>query len=317
MSLIQRQYDAFVWGLKYRPNNLDELILPDRYKNLFKTMIDQKQVPNLLLSGHQGTGKTSVSFILADHLNLDVLYLNLSKDTGIDILRGKVEQFVSSVSFNDLKKMVIFDEADRASGALQDGLKATIEDFSKNCSFVFTTNHKNKIIAPLISRLQQIDFMFASEEAKKMSYAFFHRVEEILKLENVEYDKKAVGILIQKLYPDMRLVLNELQRYSMMGPITADLINSNVVVNLKEYANLLKEKHFPKLRKFIAEVNVNAQYFYSEIFANIESLVNKETIAEAIIILSKYSYESAFVVDHQLNLTACSLELMLNCKFGE
>lgn len=318
ISLVKRQYDEDIWGLKYRPETIKGLILPDRFIKQFKTIIENKSVPNMLFTGESGCGKTTSAFILADAIEMDRLYLNMSEETGIDVLRTKVKSFCSTKSLHNpgVKKMIIFDEVDRASTALQDGLKAAIEQYSKRCSFVFTTNHKNRIIPELLGRLQQLDFFFKDEERKMMMNRFYKSLIKILDVEKVQYEKKAIIEIISKIFPNFRMILNQLQGYSQqVEKITLEILGKNILIDTDVFFSLLKEKNFPAMRKYIMDLNINCQFFFSEIFKHIEKHIVNESIGEAIIVIAKYNYESAFSADQQIPLTACAVELMAACEF--
>lgn len=311
MDLVNIQKTSSDWGLKYRPSKIEDLILPKRFKNLFEDIIRKGEMVNLLFSGNAGCGKTSLAFILADTLDYDTLYLNMSKDTSIDVLRNDIAVFGHTVALNGNRKLVICDECEKASPNLKEALKAEIESLSENVSFIFITNHVNMMTEALMSRLQHIEFSFTEEESKEMKTAIYKRVIEILKLNNAEYEQKAVQIIVNKQFPDFRSILNRCQCLSNQKALTVENVEKSISVNTDEFFKILKEGKFKELRQYISNININAQVFYSELFKDIEKHYEKGQLAQAIIILSKYSYESAFVIDHQLNITACCLELKM------
>lgn len=311
MNLIDIQRSSNDWGLKYRPNKFEDIILPERFINLFKKVIDEKKMCNYIFSGDPGCGKTSLAMILSKALDYDTLYLNLSNDTGIDTLRNDIKSFGMTVSLSGERKLIIADECDRASPQFKDALKAEIEALSENVSFIFITNHINVIPAPLLSRLQKVDFVFTPEEVKMMKTSIYKRTLEILNINNAEYEKEAIQIIVNKVFPDFRKILNQVQCLSFQGKITKEIVETSVSVNIRDYFDILKRKKYRDLRQYIANLSINPQYFYSEIFKEVDNIFEKEKLAQAILILSKYSYESAFVLDHELNLCACSMELMM------
>jgi replication factor C small subunit len=311
MDLINIHRTSSDWGLKYRPDRFEDIILPQRYLNMFSKVIKEKSMCNFLFSGDPGCGKTSLALILSRELDYDTLYLNMSKDTSIEILRNDIQNFGMTVSLNGNRKLIIADECEKASGLLKDGLKAEIERLSENVSFIFITNHINMIPEALHSRLQKVDFTFTGEETKEMKTQIYKRVIQILDLNKAEYEKTAIQIIVNKMFPDFRKILNHIQCLSMQGKITQQIVENSVMVNLSDYFDILKRKKYKELRQYIANLTINPQNFYSEIFKSIDEYFEKGNLAQAILILSKYSYESAFVADHDLNICACSMELMM------
>lgn len=311
MDLVNIQKNSSDWGLKYRPTTLSDLILPERFKTLFQSVIDKKQMVNFLFSGNAGCGKTSLAYILSDALDFNTLYLNMSKDTSIDVLRNDITNFGSTVAFNGNRKMIICDECEKASINLKEALKAEIENLSENVSFIFITNHVNMMTDALLSRLQHIEFTFTNDESKQMKTQIYKRVIEILKLNNCQYEEKAVQIIVNKLFPDFRRILNRCQCLANQNSLTLETVNSSITVNTEEYFNILKNGKFEELRKYVASLNINAQVFYSEIFKDIDKFYEKNMLAQAIVLLAKYSYESAFVIDYELNIMAMSIELKM------
>lgn len=311
MDLIQINKTSSDWGLKYRPEKFVDIILPQRFINLFSKIIQEGKLCNFLFSGDPGCGKTSLALILAKELDYNYLYLNMSVETGIDVLRDDIKKFGMTVSNNGHRKLIIADECDRASGNLKDGLKAEIEALSENVSFIFITNHAHNLTDAWFSRLQKIDFVFTQDETKEMKTAIYKRTLEILDLNKAEYDKPAIQIIVNKLFPDFRQILNTTQCLSMQGKITKELVEASISVNLKEFFDILGRKKFKELRQYIANLNIKPTYFYSAIFQDIENHFDGEKLVNAILILAKYSYESNFVADAELNITACCLEMML------
>lgn len=311
MDLINIHRTSSDWGLKYRPDKIDDLIMPLRFIKMFKEIIEKKSMCNFIFSGDPGCGKTSLALILAKVLDFDMLYLNMSKDTSIDVLRTDIQNFGMTVSMNGERKLIIADECEKASGLLKDGLKAEIERLSENVSFIFITNHINLIPEALLSRLQRIDFNYTAEETKNMKTQIYKRVIQILDHNKATYEKPAVQIIVNKLFPDFRQILNQTQNLSRQGILTEDHVKNFVNVNMKEYIDLIKKKKFKDVRQYISNLSIkNPQNFYSELFNEIDQHFSDQTMAQIILILAKYSYESSFCIDGELNLTAASLEIM-------
>jgi len=317
-SLHDRLYDEFIWGLKYRPKFIDDLILPDRIKNHLRNIIKDKTIPNMLLSGSAGTGKSTVASVLTGMLDLEYLYINASEDTGIDVLRTNIRRFITSKSWDsDGKKVVILDEADRASAQFQDALKSTLEQFSKSCSFIFISNHKNKIIEPLQSRLQTIEFKFSIKETKELKLQFLKCCIMILKKEGVKYSDKVVAHVVKNLFPDMRKILNELQKLSQQDCLDNLEVVNSIIADTNTFYKIIRKRNYKELLKYIAQLNGDPSGFYSSLFDTCVRYVDDETLPDFIVLLGKYSYESAFVVDSRINITAFSTECMLNCKIKD
>jgi len=318
MSLYKKFYDDFIWGFKYRPTKIDDIVLPERFKTQFKKIIKEKQIPNMLLSGPRGCGKTTSAFCIADQVGCDVKYINMSKDNSIDMIREDIARFANTMSFNDGKKLVIGDEFDRLSIQAIDALKGDLELYGKNCVFIFTSNNKYKFIDhPVMSRLQEIDFEFSKKETIQMQTDFYKKVCSILKNENVEYDKNAIGHIIKLLFPDMRKILNELQKFS-------DQFNNKIEKEIVDLVNIssdsigmlfdaLKDKDFRFCREFVAELTIEPVQLYSILFKNILTYVEKESFPLAINIIDEEQFRTSFSVDKQIPLINCLMRLM-ECK---
>lgn len=313
MDLVNIQKTSSDWGLKYRPTKLDDIILPKRFKTLFSKVIESNQMVNFLFSGEPGCGKTTLAYILSDALDYNTLYLNMSKDTSIDVLRTDISDFGHTVALNGNRKLVICDECEKASQNLKEALKAEIESLSENVSFIFITNHVNMMTDALLSRLQHIEFSFTDEESKEMKTAIYKRVIEILNLNNAEFEVKAVQTIVNKLFPDFRRILNKCQCLVNQNSLNLETVEKSISVNTAEFFKILKESKFSELRQYIANLNINPQLFYTEIFNDVDKYFEKGNIAHAILILSEYAYKSSFVIDHHLNITACALELKKIC----
>lgn len=310
MSLVSKQYDDFIWELKYRPDSLDKIVLPDSLLAQFNNIKSSGKIPNMLFSGPPGCGKTTVAFVLADVMNLSAFYMNMSLDTKIDNIRDKLMGFASSVSLDGRQKLIIGDEFDRLSSNAMDSLKGVIESMSKNCKFIFTSNHKNKITDPIISRLQEIDFIFSKEDSSAMKKKFFQTSCQICQKEDVIFEKKAIATVVKDLFPDMRKILNKLQMLSLRGDITLETVEKNNITDIAGFFKMIRNKEWNSVRQYIADLPMMAGDFYSFLYTCIELYIQKESLSEAIMLLAKYQYESSFSVDKDIPLAALAIEMM-------
>lgn len=305
-----------LWSQKYRPQKISEAILPERTKKSFQTFVNEGSIPNLLLSGSPGTGKTTAAIAMLRELDCDYIMINGSMNGGIDTLRNEIANFASSVSFSGGRKYVIIDEADHLTASTQAALRSFTEEFSRNCGFIFTCNFKNRIIDPLHSRFSAVDFSINKEERPKLAAKFFKRVLTILDAESVDYDQKIVAKVIEKYFPDFRRVLNELQNYAGSGRIDEGIFINFKQESINELFSFLKEKNFTDMRKWVAS---NTDQDFSEIYRKLYDtsleLVPMSSIAEFVVILAKYQYQHAFVADQELNLVACMTEILATCEF--
>ena len=310
----------FLWVEKYRPRKISECILTEDLKNTFSKFLSQKEIPNLLLSGTAGTGKTTVARALCEELGADYIIINGS-DEGrhIDTLRTTIKNFASTVSLDESNthKVVIIDEADYMNAdSVQPALRNFIETFYKNCRFIFTCNFRNKIIPALHSRCTVIDFRITNGQKVKTATAFLKRLGELLKAENIEYDNKVLAELIQRHYPDFRRTINELQRYSVRGKIDSGILFNLGEANTKELVKILKDKRFNDMRKWVVQnLDKEASSLFKTLYDTLYTTLDAKSIPQAILIIAGYQYKSAFVADQEINMVACLTEIMAGCKF--
>lgn len=308
--------DQFLWCERYRPKKVEDCILPEYLKSVFQEYVNKKYIPNLLLTGTPGVGKTTVAKAMCNEIGCDYMMINGSEERGIGILRSKIMQYASSVSFSGGKKVIIIDEADNLTPDAQAGMRAAIEEFSSNCSFIFTCNHKARLIDAIHSRCSVIEFKIKNGNKVKMAAAFMKRVQQVLKLENVKYDTEVVAQIIQKHFPDYRRVLNELQRYSVKGEINTGVLTQVADVSLAKLIDFLKAKDYTSMRKWVgsnidADPNTVFRLIYDALYDNMKP----DSIPQAVIILAEYQYKAAFVADQEINLVACLTQIMVECEY--
>ena len=310
----------FLWVEKYRPKKIRDCILPEDTKKTFSEFLKQKEIPNLLLSGTAGTGKTTVARALCEELGVDYIIINGS-DEGrqIDTLRNKIKNFASTVSLTESAghKVVIVDEADYMNAdSVQPALRNFIETFHSNCRFIFTCNYKSKILPALHSRCTVIDFAIKNGQKVKTAQALLKRLGKILDGEEIKYDNKVLAELIQKHYPDFRRTINELQRYSVRGEIDSGILFSLSEANTKELVKILKEKRFNDMRKWVINnLDKEPSSLFSTIYNLLYTNLEGNSVPQAVLIIAGYQYKSAFVADQEINMVACLTEIMANCKF--
>ena len=309
----------FIWVEKYRPQQIDECILPDHIKKTFQDFVDQGEIPNMLLSGPPGIGKTTVAKALCKQLGVDYYVINGS-DEGrfLDTVRNNAKNFASTVSLTSQSKhkVIIIDEADNTTSDVQLLLRASIEEFSKNCRFIFTCNYKNKIIDPLHSRCSVVDFSVNKKDKPTIAAQFFSRINHILDKENIKSDKKVVAELISKHFPDWRRVLNECQRYSVGGEIDSGILASFSDVSINDLTKNLKEKNFSEVRKWVnTNLDNDTTLLFRRIYDSFYETLVANSIPAAVLILAKYQYQVAFVADQEINMLACLTEIMVECTF--
>lgn len=309
--------EQILWCEKYRPDKIDDCILPESIKSTFQEFVNKETIPNLLISGSAGVGKTTIAKALCKEVGVDYLVINGSDENGIDVLRGKIKNYASSVSLSGGRKVVIIDEADYLqANSLQPGLRNAIEEFAINCSFIFTCNYKNRIIEPLHSRCSVVDVKINKEDKQKLMAQFFKRVCWILDQENITYNKEVVAQVIAKYYPDNRRVLNELQRYSIGGSIDAGLLAQVSDVNISPLVKALKEKDFGNVRKWLVDnLDNDSHSIYRKLYDSSYESLKPNSIPQLVLLIGKYQYQTAFVVDHEINLMAFFIECMIELEF--
>ena len=307
----------FLWVEQYRPKTIDDCILPDSLKTLFKSFIKKGELSNMLFSGTPGIGKTTVAKALCEEMNCDWIMINGSEEGGIDVLRNKIKNFASTVSLSGGKKVVILDEADYLNPqSTQPALRGFVEEFHKNCRFILTCNFKNRIIEPLHSRFSNIEFKVNPKDKPKLASRLFERAVYILKEQNIDYEDKVLVELITKHFPDFRKLINELQRYSVSGSIDAGILVNVSDENLKTLVTHLKNKEFSDMRKWVVNnLDNDPVKIFRKIYDTLYTNLEPSTIPHAVLIIADYQYKSAFVADQEINLVACLTELMSQVKF--
>ena len=307
--------EHLLWTEKYRPKTIEDCILPERLKKPFQEYVTQKNIPNLLLTGGAGVGKTTVAKAMCNEIGCDFMVINGSDENGIDMVRNKITNYASSMSFSGGRKVIIIDEADYLSANAQAAFRNAIEEFAVNCSFIFTCNFKNKIIEPLHSRCAVIEFTLKASEKSSMAGQFFKTIQTILSQEDIDYETPVVAELIKKHFPDFRRVINELQRFSKFGKIDTGVLSQIVDVSLNDIMKFIKDKDFGAIRKWVASNDIDPAALYRKLYDNLYDILKPQSIPQAVIILADYQYKQAFVADQEINLVACLTELMVSLEF--
>jgi DNA polymerase III delta prime subunit len=307
----------FLWVERYRPHKVEDCILPDRIKKLFQSFVDQKSVPNLMLTGSAGVGKTTIALAMCEEIGLNHLFINSSDERGIDTLRTKIKGYASTISLTGGRKVIILDEADYLTPEAQAALRGTIEEFSENCTFIFTCNFKSKIIDAIHSRCSVIDFTLFPDEKPRMAMQLSKRLENVLKQEGVVYVKEVLQQIVGKFFPDYRRTLNELQRYSSSGSLDAGTLSQiNDVRRISDLVGFLKNGNFAEMRKWVvSNSDIEPARIFRKIYDGMYDYMKPESIPQCVVILAKYQYQAAFCGDGELNLVACLTELMVDGEF--
>lgn len=309
--------EELIWVEKYRPKTVSETVLPADLKNTFQEFVNKDAVPNLLLTGRAGTGKTTVARAMLEELGCNYIVINGSLNGNIDTLRNEIKLFASAVSLTGGRKYVILDEADYLNpNSTQPALRNFIEEYSKNCGFILTCNFKNRIIEPLHSRCSVIEFKIPASEKPKLASQFFKRVIDILSKEGIENDPKAVAGIVEKHFPDFRRTLNELQRYSATGKIDSGILTNLKQESLKEVLGYLKNKNFSEVRKWVGEnSDIDTNVFFRDIYDTAYDFLKPSSVPQLVLILADYQYKAAFVADPEINIMACLTEIMVEVEF--
>ena len=309
----------FLWVEKYRPKKVSDCILPETTINVFKGFVDQGEIPNLLLSGTAGVGKTTIAKALCEEIGASYIIINGS-DEGrfLDTVRNRVRQFATTVSLTSgaAHKVVIIDEADNTTYDVQLSLRTAVEEFHNNCRFIFTCNFINKIIEPLHSRCTVVDFRIKPDESQKLQALFFQRLMQILGAENVKYEQKVIAKLIKRYYPDWRRLINECQRYAATGNIDSAILVDVADVNLDTLLKALKSKHFSVVKNWVVQhMDNDPTMVMRKIYDSLYDVLKPSSIPEAVLIIAKYMNSIPIVPDQEINLLACLTEIMMSCEF--
>ena len=309
----------FLWVERYRPANVRECILPENTSQMFEGFVDQGEIPNLLLAGPAGIGKTTIAKALCNELEADFFVINGS-DEGrfLDTVRNQAKSFAASVSLTSKAKhkIIIIDEADNCTPDVQMLLRGNIEEFQNACRFIFTCNYKNRIIDPIHSRCSVVDFNVKGKERAQMAASFFDRVKTILDVNKIEYEKKVVALIIQKYFPDFRRTLNELQKYSSKGKIDTGILASGADLAVGDLVTYLKKREFTNMKKWVVQnLDNEPQIIMRKVYDTMYTYMKPKSIPEAVLIIGEYQYKSNFVMDQEINMVAFMTELMMRCEF--
>jgi len=307
----------FLWVEEYRPKDVSSCVLPKNLKDTFTEFVESDNIPNLILSGGPGVGKTTIAKAMLDQIGATYMMINGSEESGIDVLRTKIKNFASTVSLEGGRKYLILDEADYLNPqSTQPALRGFMEEFHKNCGFILTCNYKNRLIQPLHSRCSVIEFSIPKSEKQNLASEFFKRVISILEKEEVKYDKRVIAEVINNHFPDWRRTLNELQRYAISGSIDAGMLVNIGDVNIKELMAGMKNKEFTNVRKWVVNnLDNNPVDLLRVVYDNLYEYVDGSTIPHCVVVLGEYQYKSAFVADQEINMMACLTEIMARAKF--
>ena len=309
--------ENFLWVEEYRPKDVGSCVLPKNLKDTFLEFVESDNIPNLILSGKPGVGKTTIAKAMLDQIGATYMMINGSEESGIDVLRTKIKNFASTVSLEGGRKYLILDEADYLNPqSTQPALRGFIEEFHKNCGFILTCNYKNRLIEPLHSRCSVIEFSIPKSEKQNLASEFMRRVISILDIEDVKYDNRVIAEVINTHFPDWRRTLNELQRYSVSGTIDAGILVNLSDVNIKQLMTCMKNKEFTNVRKWVVDnLDNDPVRLLRSVYDNLYDYVDGSTIPHCVVVLGEYQYKSAFVADQEINTMACLTEIMARAKF--
>jgi len=301
---------------KYRPKTISDCILPIDLSTIFNGMVKEGKIPNMMFYGKAGSGKTSVAKAIAGDIGLDCMLVNCSEENGMDTLRVKIRQYASTTSLSGKGKVIILDEFDYATKNVQSGLRGAIEEFADNCRFIITCNYKNRVIDPLHSRCTGIDFSIPNQEKPQIATSILARIEQILTLEKVPYEKQVLANLVKKHFPDIRRIVNELQKYSSTGKIDVGILVQNSTESFKELLGFMKAKDFGGCRKWIIQnIDLNTAEFFKKLYNELYVSLKQNSIPQAILIIAEYQYKAAFAADQEINTMAMVVQLMMDCEF--
>jgi DNA polymerase III delta prime subunit len=309
--------ENFLWVEKYRPKDVSSCILPKNLKDTFTEFVESETIPNLILSGGPGVGKTTIAKAMIEQIDATYMMINGSEESGIDVLRTKIKNFASTVSLEGGRKYLILDEADYLNPqSTQPALRGFMEEFHKNCGFILTCNYKNRLIEPLHSRCSVVEFTIPKSEKQNLASEFMKRVISILDIEDVKYDNRVIAEVINTHFPDWRRTLNELQRYSVSGTIDAGILVNLSDVNIKQLMTCMKNKEFTNVRKWVVDnLDNDPVHLLRSVYDNLYEYVDGSTIPHCVVVLGEYQYKSAFVADQEINIMACLTEIMGRAKF--
>jgi len=309
--------EQFLWVEEYRPRDIESCVLPKTLKSSLQSFVDKETLPNLILSGGPGVGKTTAARAMLDQIGATYMFINGSEESGIDVLRTKIKNFASTVSLEGGKKYLILDEADYLNPqSTQPALRGFIEEFHKNCGFILTCNYKNRIIPALQSRCSVIDFVIPKSEKNKLATQFFNRSIQILNENEIKFNEKVVAELINTYFPDWRKVLNELQRYSVAGEIDAGILVNLGDKNIKDLMGMMKNKEFTNVRKWVVDsLDNDSDKLFRDVYDNLYEYVDPSSIPHVVVALGEYQFKAAFVADLEINMMACLTEIMGGAKF--
>ena len=309
--------DQFLWVEEYRPRDIESCVLPKTLKTSLQSFVDKETLPNLILSGGPGVGKTTAAKAMLEQIGATYMFINGSEESGIDVLRTKIKNFASTVSLEGGKKYLILDEADYLNPqSTQPALRGFIEEFHKNCGFILTCNYKNRIIPALQSRCSVIDFVIPNAEKPKLAQQFFNRILQILNENEIKYNEKVIVQLINTHFPDWRKVLNELQRYSVAGEIDTGILVNLGDKNVKDLMGMMKNKEFTNVRKWVVDsLDNDSDKLFRAVYDNLYEYVEPSSIPHVVVALAEYQYKAAFVADQEINMLACLTEIMGRSKF--
>jgi DNA polymerase III delta prime subunit len=309
--------NSVLWVEKYRPKSLSDCILPIDLTTVFNGMIKEGTIPNMMFYGKAGTGKTTVARALAKDLDLECMVINCSEDSGIDTLRTKIRQYASTVSLNGNMKVIILDEFDYANQqSMQPALRGAIEEFHKNCRFILTCNYKGRIIDPLHSRCTGIDFTVPNSEKAQIAKSMLSRIEYILTNEKIPYEQSVLANLIKRHFPDLRRIINELQKYSASGKVDVGILAQGSTESYKELIGYMKAKDFTSCRKWVIQnLDLNTSEFFKKLYTELYTSLKNPSIPQAILIIAEYQYKSAFAADQEINTMALLVQIMMECEF--